>query len=79
MTRGLCPWSNRDVPEHVVHWNEVEPFRADEIAAEGVEPRGLARRLRRSNRQHRANPVGAPVEPLEEDRPGGDGGRGCQP
>ena len=32
MTPESHPWSNRHVAEHVVHWDEVEPFRADEGA-----------------------------------------------
>ena len=32
MTPGSHPWSNRLVAEHVVHWDDIEPFRADEGA-----------------------------------------------
>jgi uncharacterized cupin superfamily protein len=32
MTPELHPWSNRPVAEHVVHWDDIEPFRADEGA-----------------------------------------------
>jgi uncharacterized cupin superfamily protein len=32
MTPELQPWSNRPVAEHVAHWDEIEPFRADEGA-----------------------------------------------
>ena len=32
MTPESHPWSNRPVAEHVVHWDDIEPFRADEGA-----------------------------------------------
>ena len=43
-----------------------------EAAAELVQPRRLAVRLRRRDRQDRADAVGPPVEALEQHRPGGD-------
>ena len=46
-----------------------------EPAAELVEPRGLAGRLRGGNRQHRPHAVGPPVEPFEQDGARGDRSR----
>src|SRR5215211_4284398 len=58
-----------------VREREAGPQLRGELRAEGIEPRRLAGRLRRGDRQHRPNPKRPPVEPLEEhgtgrDRPG---------
>ena len=47
--------------------------------AERIEPRRLARRRGRRDRQHGPDPVRAPVEPLEQDRPGRDRRRSGEP
>ena len=44
-----------------------------QLGAERVEPRRLARRLRRSDRQRGPDAERTPVEPLEQHRPCGDG------
>ena len=51
----------------------ARPGRSTAIGvAERVEPRRLAGRLRRGDRQHRLDPERTPVERLEEHRPGGE-------
>ena len=50
-----------------------------EAGAEGVEPRRLAGGLRRGDRKHGADSVGAPVEALEEHRACGDRRRRGEP
>src|SRR5262245_27469919 len=63
------------VPEVRVFVGCAEPDAnvARHRGAERIEPRGLAGRRRGRDRKHRADSIRAPVEPLEENRPGRDG------
>ena len=63
----------------VVGGAEADPHVAGHRGAERIEPRGLARRSRRRDRQHGTDPVRPPVEALEQDRPRGYRRRGGEP
>ena len=63
----------------VVRYGEPDPYVARHRGAEGIEPRRLAGRSGRRDRQNRADPVRPPVEPLEQDRSRGDRSRGREP
>ena len=67
--------------ERAVGVGEAEPHEqlAGERAAERVEPRGLARGLRRRDREHRPDAVRPAVERLEEDRAGRERRCGREP